>query len=263
VRLVLRSIAFLTGLFLITVFGVVVNDMFPWTWLPMLMGATVWLVVSAQEWMKAHRLGALLSGVVTLGTTFFYCLSCRPVQARLPLMAPHVALTGIGIAFVFVLVPFLLRGFGSQASRPIAAWFLIPITAVCVLGYVSGGIGGANHMIDWLISTLGMGKDQAETIIHILRKTIHFTAYGTVGYCLFRSGIAGRAPKRTSVIFALLIVFCIASFDELRQTTAPNRTGSVWDVALDMTGATTFVLVGGLAVPGTPRKRRLVKAGTL
>jgi VanZ family protein len=52
----------------------------------------------------------------------------------------------------------------------------------------------------------------------------------------------------------LLMVLCLASFDELRQTTAPNRTGSAWDVTLDMTGATVFAFLGAATVANAPRK---------
>ena len=110
-------------------------------------------------------------------------------------------------------------------------------------------------MHGWMTSLFHVSQEQAEIIVRWLRKTIHFTAYGLVGYTLFRAAIAGKAIRLKAMAFSLIVVLCIASFDELRQTTAPNRSGSPWDVMLDEIGATTFVLVGAFTISAAPRKR--------
>lgn len=157
------------------------------------------------------------------------------------------------LVFVVCFAFFLGRGLRQSSSRGLTLWLTIPVLASCVVGYVSGGIGGGDHMVHWLMSVTSLAREQAETIVHFFRKGIHLGAYGIVGMCLFRGGIAGRAIRSKALLFAMSTVLCLASFDELRQTTAPNRTGSAWDVTLDMTGALLFIVVAAALLK--PKKR--------
>lgn len=242
------------GLLCTTLLMLILNDIFLWVWLPIVMGIAMTVVVRYQPWLRISGLGVLVSGTLLFGLTFTYCLSAQVPISRFGSRSPNAALIVEGSLFALSFLPFLGVGLTSRKTAPVTAWMIVPILAVCVVGYVSGGIGGADHMQKWLISVFQLPQDQAETIIHWLRKTIHFVAYGSVGYCLFRSAIAGRSSKKRAILFSLLMVLCLASFDELRQTTAPNRTGSAWDVTLDMTGATVFAFLGAATVANAPRK---------
>ena len=245
-RLLLRGVAFTTGALLsILVIGIL-DDTFPWFWLPLLLGVAASTVVALQPWFRASRLGAEFCAALTAATTFTYCLSTRPVITRFGSVLPHLALFFGFIAFLGLTTLFGGRGLSQLKTKAMTSWLFIPIFAGCVVGYVSGGIGGANHMVRWLMALTHIPKDQAEQVVHIFRKTIHVCAYGVVGFSLFRAALAGRARNSTAIGFAMLMVLCIASFDEIRQTTAPNRTGSAWDVALDMTGASSFVFIAWL-----------------
>lgn len=219
------------------------------------MGSAIAVVLRTQTWIDVSRLSKPFCLTVALGTTLTYCLSTPPVITRFGKAIPGLLCLLGAILFGFTLVVFLFRGFGQPKNRSVAAWLIIPVLAGCVVGYVSGGIGGADHMHHWLTAMLHISQEQAEVIVLWLRKTIHFTAYGIVAYSLFRSAIAGKASRRGAILFAILFVLCLASFDEMRQTTSPNRTGSVWDVCLDLTGAFAFAIVAALTVSSAPRQR--------
>lgn len=93
-----------------------------------------------------------------------------------------------------------------------------------------------------------------------IRKTGHFFAYGFVSCVFFRawrmtfrlsrSYSAVTASLRAAAV-ALLSTLALCSADEFHQSFLPKRTGSPFDVLLDMCGAVTchlimFTFVGSL-----------------
>jgi len=254
VRLVLRVGAFIIGLVGGILIVGVLDDTFTWFWLPLLMGVAVSAVVSIQPWFRATRLPVPFCASLACGTAFSFCLSTSSVTTRIGKSFPIIALCfGFGLLLISIAI-FAARGLGSKETRAMTAWLFIPIAACMIVGYVSGGIGGADHMVAWVIAVLHLSRDQADVVVHYFRKGIHVSAYGILGLSLFRGALAGSATKARAFAFAMMIAFCVASFDELRQTTAPNRNGSPWDVALDMTGASVFVALTAafLKRPKTP-----------
>ncbi|HUY19820.1 MAG TPA: VanZ family protein [Candidatus Binataceae bacterium] len=74
------------------------------------------------------------------------------------------------------------------------------------------------------------GSTQA--LIHlIIRKTAHFGAY-TIFFLVLVSG-----PLRGRPYWALLVCLALASADETHQIFVPGRTASIYDVAIDFSGA--------------------------
>ena len=80
---------------------------------------------------------------------------------------------------------------------------------------------------------------------HLLRKSGHFTGYGTLCVLFFRAWLLTFAinpalQKRTwrlrSWGFAVASTFAVASADEIHQTLLPSRTGMFSDVVLDTIG---------------------------
>ena len=72
----------------------------------------------------------------------------------------------------------------------------------------------------------------------LLRKLGHLTGYGILG------GLALRATRfdfRRPLIPVFAIVLAVASTDELRQATTRFRTGTPWDVVIDLIGAAIVV----------------------
>lgn len=71
-------------------------------------------------------------------------------------------------------------------------------------------------------------------VVHVLfRKSVHVIAYGILG------ALAIRAAEKKWI--ALAYALLIAVIDETHQSTLASRTGSPWDVLLDMIGAAIAV----------------------
>lgn len=259
--MLLRASAFLLGAIGASLIVGMLDDAFPWAWLPILFGVCVFGVVSTHKWFTKTSISGPFCMSIGSGTVLTYCISTKPIAGLLGSKFPTIAIFLAAMTFAVWVVIFLSRGLKELPTRSLTLWLLIPIWAGCVVGYVSGGIGGGDHMVHWLMSVTTLTRDQADTIVHYFRKGIHLSAYGIVGMSLFRAGIAGRTRRPNSLLFAMSIVFCIASFDELRQTTAPNRTGSAWDVALDMTGAFLFIAVTAALLK--PRKPAISGSSTV
>ncbi len=65
----------------------------------------------------------------------------------------------------------------------------------------------------------------------LIRKAAHFTNYGILFWILIRGPMAGRP------YLALALCVCYAFLDEGHQILIPGRTPSLYDVALDSSGA--------------------------
>jgi VanZ family protein len=69
-------------------------------------------------------------------------------------------------------------------------------------------------------------------VLHtLIRKAAHFTNYGILFWILIRGPLAGRPYT------ALLLCVCYAFVDEGHQILVPGRGPSLYDVALDSSGA--------------------------
>lgn len=65
----------------------------------------------------------------------------------------------------------------------------------------------------------------------LIRKAAHFTNYGILFWILVHGPMAGRPYA------ALILCVCYAFLDEGHQILVPGRTPSLYDVALDSSGA--------------------------
>jgi len=84
----------------------------------------------------------------------------------------------------------------------------------------------------------------AQTVHTVLRKLSHLTEYAVLALLwarAFRSG--SRVGLRTASWAALAVCLSCAIVDEVHQTQAPGRHGSVRDVALDSLGAVVMLIV--------------------
>ncbi len=84
------------------------------------------------------------------------------------------------------------------------------------------------------------------TIAHVhlfLRKAAHVTEYAILTGLLFRAlhGLIGGFWRRAAVAFVPAMIF--AAVDEFHQTFVPSRTGSVYDVLVDYSGAFLGILI--------------------
>ena len=117
-------------------------------------------------------------------------------------------------------------------------WLLMGL--VILVSYFSSGQGSANPMMEWLTGH-GLTPEQAHAVTLAFRKTIHFTFYGTVAVSAFRSVLRSNGLWPEAIRTGLLAALALASFDEFRQGGYANRSGSPWDVLLDMTGGLVFL----------------------
>jgi hypothetical protein len=107
---------------------------------------------------------------------------------------------------------------------PVVAWSAVILIA-------SGDEFSAAQSGGWFRALFGVALPYW---VHVaVRKTTHLAAYGILG------ALAMRASPRAAI--ALAIALCVAIIDELHQSTLPTRTGSPWDVLLDMIGAAIAV----------------------
>ncbi|MGH8458661.1 MAG: VanZ family protein [Nevskiales bacterium] len=105
---------------------------------------------------------------------------------------------------------------------------------------------GAPRTESWLRRILaaifGALPERTLDLIHILlRKAGHLAAYAILAWLSYRSARGPVAPatiwSRRAAVYALGFSLITAAFDELRQLLTETRSGSAWDVALDMAGA--------------------------
>ncbi len=104
---------------------------------------------------------------------------------------------------------------------------------------------GAPQTEGWLRMILaalfGALPERTLDLVHIvLRKAGHVAAYAVLGWLSYRSArgplLATPEWNRRAAVFALGFSFVTAALDELHQLLTRTRSGSVWDVALDMVG---------------------------
>ncbi|MEO6830305.1 MAG: VanZ family protein [Acidobacteriaceae bacterium] len=146
----------------------------------------------------------------------------------------------------------------------LSAWIPAAICVVLVLSSSSDTFSSDNssHFLrPFLQEMLGRFSDKTwAELLYDIRKVGHFFAYGFVSIIFFRawrmtfrlsrSYSAVTASLRAAAV-ALLSTLVLCSTDEFHQSFLPKRTGSPFDVLLDMCGAVTchlilFAFVGSL-----------------
>jgi VanZ family protein len=138
----------------------------------------------------------------------------------------------------------MIAGSNSEAEPPRMPWrhevavmlFALP------LAYLSGSGGSAGGWTDQLREWFNLTPDQADLAVKIIRKTIHFCAYGTIAMTAY---LATRSVKkgRSAIIVALVWGCAHGAFDELRQAQTPGRQGRLEDFMVDLAGMIVFLAV--------------------
>ncbi len=112
---------------------------------------------------------------------------------------------------------------------PVLAWCAIIFT----LSTSAFSALNTSRLIEPMIRWLFPGASAATVgLLHgLVRKSAHFTEYGVLFWLLVR----GPMAKRPYIALALCVLY--AMLDETHQVFVPGRTPSLYDVALDSTGA--------------------------
>ncbi|MGH7987123.1 MAG: VanZ family protein [Candidatus Binataceae bacterium] len=116
-----------------------------------------------------------------------------------------------------------------QNWLPIAIWIII----IFILSTSLFSAADTATIIKPIVRWLWPGASAATVVlIHdSIRKCAHFTNYAVLFWLLIRGPMRGRPYT------ALALCVCYALLDEAHQIFVPGRTASLYDVALDSTGA--------------------------
>ena len=148
---------------------------------------------------------------------------------------------GIGLA-ISCLAALHLVFFGKLSTRQ-RAYF----AALCLFGWLvarfSGPPGGPTSQIQWLMDFFHLTPDQAEGIVTAIRKCFHFLFYGSLGGLALACAGAMGATRDVAIRLGVAFPLMFALFDERMQALTPGRTGSIFDVMLDMSGVATFLMI--------------------
>jgi VanZ family protein len=136
--------------------------------------------------------------------------------------------------------------------RKILAWVWVAAWGA-VIWSLGGDAFSATETNRWLMPFFRwlFGEIDADTRYQtygLIRKFAHLTEYGILALLTFRAALiaASRAQLATAAWTALFIVAALAAADEARQTFSPVRTGSPYDVLIDVTGG--LIAVAGVII---------------
>lgn len=138
-------------------------------------------------------------------------------------------------------------------SRIAFAWILVIVWAgvIWMLGGDDFSFQETSETLSpWLKWLIGDLDHQTRIKIFVaVRKSAHFFEYAILAILTFRAALMA-APKNqwvTAAWVALFLVATLASADEARQAFLPSRTGSPYDVLIDLTGG-VIAIVGLLLI---------------
>jgi len=122
-----------------------------------------------------------------------------------------------------------------QPSAQLRKWTPIVIWAGAIFVFSTSGFSAANTsrfitlVVKWIVPSVSLlWLDLANGLI---RKAAHFIEYGILFWLLI------RGPMKHRPLTAMLICVAYALTDEGHQLFVAGRTASMYDVALDSTGA--------------------------
>jgi VanZ family protein len=139
-----------------------------------------------------------------------------------------------------------------RAWSPVVLWVALIFWLSSDTFSASTTSGILGPLLEWLLPSAS-----ADTIyrLHVLvRKGAHLGVYAVLALLALRA--VRRAPGlgwRAGVLASLVVVGLVAGADEIRQTFSSERTGSVNDVGIDVTGGAGAL---GLALAGLALRAR-------
>jgi len=125
----------------------------------------------------------------------------------------------------------------SEVSEPapLAEWIPVVVWGALIFTLSTSAFSAANTariidpMLRWLLPAITAAS--VEVCHTLIRKAAHFTEYGVLFWLLVRGPMAQRP------YLALMLCVVYALTDEGHQAFVPGRTASLYDIALDSTGA--------------------------
>ncbi len=123
-----------------------------------------------------------------------------------------------------------------------------PVLWALVIMLLSGNLGAfpnSYSIFKWVVSSLFTLPPKLIDKLHLIfRKALHVVCYGVLGFLWLRALKATR-PRFlwSNILLALLLSLGVALVDEGHQHFLTTRSGSLWDVVLDMSGASGIILL--------------------
>ena len=117
----------------------------------------------------------------------------------------------------------------ARSWFPVVAWMAVVFILSTSLFSPARTGAVVEPLVRWLAPAIpGHALDVAHGLV---RKAAHFFVYGVLFYLLMRGPLPGREGH------ALLVCVVVALLDEGHQRFVPDRLGSLYDIALNITGA--------------------------
>jgi VanZ family protein len=123
----------------------------------------------------------------------------------------------------------------SPEFAPLSEWIPVLVWGAVIFTLSTSAFSAVNTsriidpMLRWLIP--GISAASVDVVHMLVRKAAHFTEYGILFWLLIRGPMAQRP------YLALMLCVVYALTDEGHQVFVPGRTASLYDVALDSSGA--------------------------
>jgi hypothetical protein len=148
----------------------------------------------------------------------------------------------------------------TRARRRLwVAWLAVAACTSFIL-FLGGAEFGADRTSHWILPALRwlFPELSIRTYLELIvwmRKAAHLAEYALLGWLAFRAvwlSLVQQSALARVALLALGLAAAVALADEVRQAFLHNRTGSPWDVAIDVSGA---LLAIGLALAWQRRSR--------
>ena len=118
-----------------------------------------------------------------------------------------------------------------------------------VIFYLSSGQGATTQTSRFIRPLLEFlfpnAAAETLTVFHnYIRKTAHFTEYAVLAFFASRAfwNSANEMLRKFWWLAAFILIFTTASIDEYNQSFNPARTGSIYDVLIDLSGGLTLII---------------------
>lgn len=125
---------------------------------------------------------------------------------------------------------------------PLVLW----IGVIFLFSSSQGSMTKTSGFIRPLLEFIFPGITEENQLIYhqYIRKTAHFVEYAVLGFWSSRAFWSSTIEKLRKFwwLAAFILIFITASVDEYNQSFNPSRTGSIYDVFVDLSGGLTMII---------------------
>ena len=144
-------------------------------------------------------------------------------------------------------MPATCPGKDLHSHKRAAAWVVVALWTAIVWG-----LGGDDVLFGWSARVLrpilqwwlpSASPELVSNLHFALRKLAHCAEYGLLALLTLRAVRSGRGDQRLrSLVLALAFCSLLSVADEWRQSQSSRRTGSTFDIGLDIGGAAVALI---------------------